>query len=133
MSMEKPSASLWRKIKSRYNLSGNVCNNCGTAYFPPRIVCRKCGRNTKMEEKTFSGNGEVVSFTKIRVPPDTFRDEAPYIVGVVRLDEGPVVEGHILENAIKIDIGTKVKASFRRMYVDGEEGLIYYHYKFEPA
>ncbi len=133
ITMEKPSASLWRKIKPRYNLSGNICKNCSTAYFPPRIVCRKCGRNSKMESMTFSGNGEIISFTEIRVPPDTFRDEAPYTVGVVKLDEGPLVEGHILENGIKIDIGTKVKAAFRKMYVDGEEGPIYYHYKFEPV
>ena len=31
MSMERPSASLWRKIKPRYNLIGNECENCGTA------------------------------------------------------------------------------------------------------
>ena len=131
--MEKPSAGLWRKIKARYNLVGNVCRNCSTAYFPPRIICRKCGRNSKMEDKKFNGNGEVYSFTKIRVPPDTFKDEAPYIVGVVKLDEGPMVEGHILENGTEIKVGTRVRPAFRRMYVDGEEGLIYYHYKFEPV
>jgi uncharacterized protein len=67
------------------------------------------------------------------VPPDTFKDEAPYIVAVIQLDEGPKVEGHILETGKSIDIGTKVKVVFRKMYVDGEEGLIYYHYKFEPV
>ena len=131
--MEKPSAGLWRKIKSRYNLVGSTCRKCGSNYFPPRIVCRKCGRESRMEDMKFSGNGEVVSFTTIRVPPDTFKDEAPYIVGVVRLDEGPMVEGHILENGNRVDVGTKVRTAFRRMYVDGEEGLIYYHYKFEPV
>ena len=133
MSMEKPSASLWRKIKSRYNLSGNVCNNCGTAYFPPRIVCRKCGRKSRMVERVYSGNGEIYSITKIRTPPDTFRDEAPYYIGIVRLDDGPRVEGHIIENGAEPKIGTKVRTRFRRMYVDGDEGLIYYHYKFEPV
>ncbi len=130
--MEKPSASLWRKIGARYNLAGNECKNCGVSYFPPRIVCRKCGRNTKMVDKKFRGDGEIISFTKIRVPPDTFKDEAPYIVAVIQLEEGPKVEGHILETGKKVDIGTKVKVVFRKMYVDGEEGLIYYHYKFEP-
>ncbi|MDE1860619.1 MAG: Zn-ribbon domain-containing OB-fold protein [Candidatus Micrarchaeota archaeon] len=131
--MEKPSASLWRKIKARYNLIGNECKNCGTRYFPPRIVCRKCGRKSKMSDFKFNGDGEIVSFTKISVPPDTFKDEAPYFVGVVKLAEGPQVEGHIIDNGGKIAIGTKVRAAFRKMYVDGDEGLIYYHYKFEPV
>ncbi len=131
--MERSSSSLWRNIRSRYNLVGNVCQNCNTGYFPQRIVCRKCGRKSKMVEKRFSGNGEIYSITRIRVPPDTFRDEAPYYIGVVRLeDNGPMVEGHIIENGIEPKIGTKVRARFRRMYVEGDEGLIYYHYKFEP-
>lgn len=130
--MERSSSSLWRKITSRYNLVGNVCDNCKTAYFPPRIVCRKCGRKSKMVEKKFSGDGEIYSITKIRVPPDTFKDEAPYYIGVVKLDDGPRVEGHILENGVEPKIGGRVKVQFRRMYVEGEEGLIYYHYKFEP-
>ncbi len=131
--MERPPASLWRKIKPRYNLIGTECQNCGTSYFPPRIVCRKCGRASKMVDKKFSGNGEVYSYSKIMVPPDTFKDEAPYTVGVIKLDEGPMVEGHILENGHEINIGTRVKSAFRKMHVDGDEGLIYYHYKFEPA
>lgn len=131
--MERSSASLWRKIRERYNLVGNICENCNTPYFPSRIVCRKCGRKSKMVEKQFSGNGTVYSFTQIRVPPDTFKDEAPYVIGIIKLDDGPMVEGHVIENSKEIEIGTKVKAAFRKMYVDGDEGLIYYHYKFEPV
>ena len=85
-----------------------------------------------MVEKKFSGDGEIYSITKIRVPPDTFKDEAPYFIGVIKLSDGPMVEGHVLENGIEPKIGTKVKMQFRKMYVEGDEGLIYYHYKFEP-
>lgn len=130
--MERSSASLWRKIRARYNIVGNICENCKTPYFPPRIVCRKCGRNSKMVEKQFSGDGEIYSFTKIRVPPDTFKDEAPYYIGVIKLKEGPMVEGHVLDNGVEPKIGGKVKAQFRKMYVEDEESPIYYHFKFEP-
>ncbi len=95
------------------------------------MICRKCGRKSRMEEKQFSGNGVIHSFTKIRVPPDTFKEEAPYDIGIIKLDEGPMVEGHILENGKEPKIGEKVKVAFRRMYVEGDEDLIYYHYKFE--
>ncbi len=130
--MESSSASLWRKIRSWYNLVGNACENCKANYFPPRIVCRNCGRKSKMVEKQYKGDGEIYSFTKIRVPPDTFKDEAPYNIGIIKLEEGPMVEGHIIENGIEPKIGGKVRVRFRKMYVDGDEGLIYYHYKFEP-
>lgn len=132
MKMERSSASLWRKIRPRYNLVGNECGNCNTGYFPPRIVCRKCGRKSKMAEKQFSGNGTVYSFTVIRTPPDTFKDEAPYTIGVIKLDEGPMVEGHVIDTGAVIKIGTRVKMAFRKMYVEDDEGPIYYHYKFEP-
>ena len=131
--MEKSPADLWRKVKSRYMLLGSVCENCGTKYFPPRAVCKKCGRNTKMKEYIFKGTGEIYSFTKIRSPAEGFEEMAPYTIALVKLDEGPIVEGHIIENGKPIEIGTKVRMAFRKMYKDGEEGLIYYQYKFEPV
>ena len=131
--MERSSSGLWRKIRSRYNLVGNICENCNTGYFPPRIVCGKCGRKSKMVEKQFNGNGTIYSFTRIRVPPDTFKDEAPYTIGVIKLDEGPVIEGHVIDTGAELRIGTKVKMVFRKMYTEDDEGLIYYQYKFEPV
>ncbi|MGC8479785.1 MAG: Zn-ribbon domain-containing OB-fold protein [Candidatus Micrarchaeia archaeon] len=129
--MEKASASAWRKFNSRYNLVGTLCKNCNAKYFPPRIICKNCGRNTKMEDIKFSGNGEIFSFTKIHVPAEAFKENAPYVVGVIKLEEGPMVEGHIVESGNEPKIGAKVKQVFRKMYQDGEEGLITYHFKFE--
>lgn len=94
------------------------------------MVCRKCGRDTKMAEKRYSGRGTVYSFTRIFTPPDDFKEEAPYTVGVVKLEEGPLVEGHIVEGKAP-EIGARVRAVFRKMYTDGDEGLIHYHFKFE--
>ena len=129
--MEKSPADLWRHVKSRYFLLGSVCENCGTRYFPPRIICKKCGRNSKMKSYKFKGTGEVYSFTTIRAPTEEFEEEAPYTVGLIKLDEGPLVEGHIIENGKPLQIGAKVRIAFRRMYKEGNEGLIYYQYKFE--
>lgn len=132
--MERASASLWRRINERYNLVGNKCENCGKVYFPKRIVCRQCGRKTKMREEKLSGNGKVYAVTKIRVPAQAFKDSAPYTVAVVELEEGPRVEGHVVDAGNgEVKIGTKVHSVFRKMHADGEEGLIYYHFKFEPV
>ena len=131
--MEKTSAALWRRIDERYNMIGSECRNCGRAYFPQRIICRKCGRKSIMKEKMLSGNGEIYSYSRIRVPPDDFKDAAPYTVGVIKLDEGPMIEGHIIENGKEIEIGRRVRTVFRKLRVDGDEGLIHYHFKFEPV
>lgn len=129
--MERGSARLWRSINARYNLVGCECKNCKTSYFPPRLVCRNCGRKTNMVEKKFNGTGSVHSFTKIYVPPEDFIDEAPYTVVIVKLDDGPLVEGHLVDNEKSVKIGDKVKTVFRKMYAHGDEGLIHYHFKFE--
>lgn len=131
--MEKSPADLWRKVRSRYILLGNMCENCGARYFPPRLVCRNCGRNSKMKDLRFKGTGEIYSYTIIRSPPDGFEDLAPYTVALIKLDEGPIVEGHIVDNGKPVQIGTRVRAVLRRIYKEGDEGLIYYQYKFEPV
>lgn len=130
--MERASANLWRKIGQRYTLTGNECKNCGSSYFPARLVCRNCGRKTEMAEKTFKGDGAVYSFTRVYTPPSGFEDDAPYTIGLVKLDDGPIIEGRVLENGKSLKIGTRVHMVFRRMRADGDEGTIHYHYKFEP-
>lgn len=128
--MERSSASMWRKLNSRYNLIGSECENCKALYFPSRIVCKNCGRQTKMREKKFNGTGEIYSLTKIHVPAEAFREDAPYTVAVIKLDEGPLVEGHIVESDKEAKIGTRVRQVFRKMLVEEDEGLIHYHFKF---
>lgn len=129
--MENAPAGSWRKQDASYNMTGSRCETCGATYFPPRIVCRNCGRKGKLREQKLSGEGTVYSYTVIRTPADAFKDSAPYTVGIIKTVEGPLVEGHIVESGKKVEIGAKVRIVLRRMTVDGDEGLIHYHYKFE--
>jgi len=122
---------LWRLRKSRYNLIGTKCLNCGNVYFPPKTFCPNCRRNSKIEEFVFSGNGEIVSYTIIKVPPEGFERQVPYVVGIIKLDEGVNVSGQIIGDLNKIEIGKRVKAVFRKMFEDGPDGLIHYGLKFE--
>jgi len=60
--------------------------------------------------------------------------EAPYIVGIVELDEGPKVTAQIVDaREEELKIGMPVKMVFRRLRVDGDEGLIHYGFKFTPV
>ncbi len=63
------------------------CAACGRHVFYPRAVCPHC-MSIDLEWTEACGAGVVHSFTVVhRAPPD-FRDEVPYVVALVDLDEG---------------------------------------------
>lgn len=116
----------WRLAKHRYSMVGTRCS-CGQVHFPPRAVC-ECG-NDKLEPFTFCGNGEIVSYTTIHVGPSGFEKNTPYNVALIKLDEGPVISGAVVDKTV--EIGQKVRSVFRKLHEDGHGGLISYGFKFE--
>ncbi len=75
-------------------LLGLKCLECGAGSVPPSAVCAECG-SPKLEKNSFSKDGLIRTFTVIRVGPEGF--EAPYIVALVELNEGPWVLGNLVE------------------------------------
>jgi len=122
----------WREIPNRYNLVGSRCASCGEYYYPPRVICPRCRRRSRMDPYTFSGEGTIESFTEVFVTSTEFEREVPYILAIVRLDEGPALMSQVVCDPDEIDIGTRVRAIFRRIGEDGEKGIIYYGTKFAP-
>lgn len=123
----------WRSIKSRYNLIATKCKSCQGIYFPPRAICPKCRRKSKLEDFKLKGIGEVVSYTVIHSPPEGFENKTPYIMAIVKLVEGPCVTTQIVDcDPEEMRIGMKVKSVFRKIREDGEAGLIHYGFKFKP-
>lgn len=55
--------------------------------FYPRSVSIFTGRQN-LEWREASGKGTLYSFTDIHVAPSGFEDLAPYMIGVIELDEG---------------------------------------------
>ena len=124
---------LWRRYPQRYRLEGNKCENCGTHYFPPRIVCPKCRRRGKLVSHTFSGKGTVESYTVVHVPPDEMAGQEPYVLALVRLEEGPVITSVLCDvSPERVRIGMPVKLAFRKISEQGPDGLVCYGYKFTP-
>lgn len=123
----------WRLREQRYRLIGNTCLKCGHKFFPPRQVCTNC-RGTEFEPFRFSGKGELYSFTTLRQAPAGFESYAPYAVGMVRLEEGPMVEAMLTDvNDEELEIGVKMEMVTRKIREeDGERGLLVYGYKFRP-
>src|SRR5271157_5920312 len=117
----------WRRIPERYGLIGSECENCKTNYFPVRKMCPKCRRKGKMREVKFSGKGKVYTYTVIYSPPTGFELDAPYLMGIIELAEGPKLTAQIVDSDPKdVKIGTPVEMIFRKIQEDGYEGLIHY-------
>jgi hypothetical protein len=132
--MTKGLASYWRKIPQRYNLIGTVCTNCDTKFFPPRDFCSICRRHGKIQEFKFSGRGEIYSYSVVHAPPEGFEYQKPYIIGIIKLEEGPKLTAQIVDcKPEDVSIGKKVKSVFRKIVEVGRSGIIQYGYKFKLA
>ncbi len=123
----------WRLQEQRYKLVGETCDNCGVKLFPPRDVCLECEAPAQ-ELYTFTGTGEVYSFTTIYDAPAGFEHNAPYTVALVKLEEGPIVTAQLTDvDESELSIGMPVEMVTRKLRTDGPEGMIVYGYKFRPA
>ncbi len=114
-----------RYLKDGY-LMASRCNRCGATSFPPRADCEEC-MSGDFEFVEVSGKGKLHTFTKIVAAPTGFEDVAPYIVGVIDLEDG----GRALAwfgDTIKedeIEIGMEVQV-VPRVFEELEEIKVYY-------
>ncbi len=124
----------WRLKKQRYSLVGEVCPHCDSKIFPPRDICPDCGQEAK-ELYSFSGRGEVYSFTTVYDAPAGYEENAPYTVALIKLNEGPMVTAQLTDlDGRNVQIGTPVEMVTRKLRNDGDErGMLVYGYKFRPA
>ncbi|NIM69817.1 MAG: hypothetical protein GTN86_04160 [Xanthomonadales bacterium] len=89
------------------------CPACQAYQFYPRTLCSACLAH-EPEWVAASGRGSVRSFTVIRHPVSpAFADEVPYVLALVRLDEGPTLMS-VLRHCAPADvtIGMPVEVAF---------------------
>jgi uncharacterized protein len=94
------------------------CPACGDTRFPPGPVCPKClaGDQTWIEA---SGKGTLESWIDMhRAYWDGFKDDLPYRVCLVRLDEGPVMVSNLLDMTENLRLGAPVKVVFEAVTED---------------
>jgi uncharacterized protein len=61
------------------------CRDCGSTYFPPQSFCPRCA-SEDVEVVRSSGRGILNSYVISHLAAPGF--EAPYVIGVVELEEG---------------------------------------------
>jgi len=97
------------------------CATCGRHVFYPRAVCPQC-MSDDLEWVEASGAGAVHSFTVVhRAPPD-YRDDVPYVVALVDLDEGVRMMTRLVDvEPAAVSVGMPVELAIR-----GEPRLPYF-------
>jgi hypothetical protein len=86
-----------------------------------------------MKLHEFSGRGEVYSFSTVYQAPQGYEDYVPYIVALIKLEEGPLVMAQLTDvDPNEVRIGMQVEMVTRKLREHGEAGLIVYGYKFRP-
>lgn len=118
-----------REVPQRYRLEAGKCIQCGDISFPPRLVCPKCKSKT-FETVKLNREGKILTFTIIRVGPDKFSKETPYVVAIIELNDGVRLTAQVADCDVdKVEIGNKVKLVFRKIQDEGKSGLHCYGYK----
>jgi uncharacterized OB-fold protein len=81
-------AAFWKGLREGRLLLQH-CLECGAVHYYQQGLCRKCG-STRLEHRAASGRGRVHSYSVVyRAPGPAFKDDTPYAVLLVELEEGP--------------------------------------------
>ncbi len=90
----------------RHELTAYRCNNCGT-YYSQVTECVVCG-NPQMAWVKVSGKGRIFTYCVFhQLYHPAWKGDIPYNVAWIKLDEGPIMIGNILDiknEDIRIDM-----------------------------
>jgi uncharacterized OB-fold protein len=85
------------------------------------------------ERTASAGFGEIYSYTVVQEAPEGFEDQAPYIMALVKLDEGALISAQLTDiDMDAVRIGERVEMVTRKLTTEGKRGVIVYGYKFRP-
>ena len=85
------------------------CLTCRALAVPPKAVCQEC-EAISWEPAPLGGEGEVTSFTVIRVAPGRLAAQAPYPIALVRMTEGVSLLGRMVDTALDaVRVGLPVR------------------------
>ncbi|WP_158967792.1 SDR family NAD(P)-dependent oxidoreductase [Chachezhania sediminis] len=98
----------WAAAEGRFALQ--KCLECGHVAYPPRDACPEC-LSEHLPLADISRGGEVVSESTIEISGEVyFRERAPWRIGMIKLDEGPIMVAHLHGDSAK---GDRVRMSLQ--------------------
>lgn len=119
MAYEKPlpvvnaeSRPFWEGCKA-HKLVLQHCGDCGAWVYYPRALCTAC-HSERLAWEAASGEGTIYSFTVCHRPAGpAFKADAPYVVALIDLAEGPRLLSNIVtDDPDAVRIGQAVRVTF---------------------
>ena len=116
--VDEETRGYWEACR-RHELVLQRCGACNTLRYYPRAVCPEC-LSDEVRWERMSGRGTVYTFTvTYQNQAPGFRDELPYVLAYVTLDEGP----QMLTNVVgckpdEVEIGMAVEVTFEDVNED---------------
>lgn len=85
---------------------GYRCRQCHAIYLKKNPLCRRCSARDSLEPAQLSGRGRIYSFSVVHAAPARFEKEAPYVLAIIELEEGPRLSGRLSrgEPAIEAEV-----------------------------
>ena len=102
------------------NFLTSVCSACGELTFPPKQHCPACWSGD-MSWTELSGRGILYARTTIHAAATQFRDEVPFSVGIVDLEEGVRLVTGLIDDPVRINND----AAIRLVILSYEDGLLF--------
>jgi uncharacterized OB-fold protein len=131
---------IWPYENVYYRVKNNIpyliasrCRNCGHVSFPKKEVCPACVTRDNSEEIELSRTGKIDTFSVLYVGAPGF--SIPYVVGYVKMPEGPrafsiIQKDKVSEDAIKV--GQEVELVLGKIRAD-EKGNDVMGFQFRCA
>lgn len=100
------------KFIGENKLMAAKCRSCASLLLPPKNFCPKCF-STDLEWIELEKKGKLLTYTVIHVSPKQFQSDAPYAVGIIKLEEGPHLLGMIRRIKLEeIKVGMNLTVDF---------------------
>jgi len=101
-------------------LIGSRCQNCGDHFFPKRYICLSCGQEG-IEETALGGRGKIWTYTVARQTAPGSLMQAPYVIVVVQLAEGAMVQAVLADcDPEAVHVGMDVEMVLEKMGTSAE-------------
>jgi uncharacterized OB-fold protein len=106
-----------------------TCEDCGKPHLPPGPVCPFCFSD-RIAWRRASGRGRISTWVVVhKAWFEAFRDDIPYNVVQVELDEGPRLTANVVDAERKLEIGQPVEITFDRV----DDALTLPRFRLSPA
>lgn len=122
--IDSDSQPYWEGL-ARGELRIQRCQDCARAVFYPRVLCPHC-YSDQLTWITASGRGTLYAFTVVHQAFGPYAAEAPFIIGIIELEEGVRMMSRIADaTREQVAIGAAVEVTFHT----AEDGvtLPYFH------